>query len=353
MPKYMLKKLPLTIDLDTPEILKLCLQANEALSELDKIIGTLPNFELILQPLTVREAVASNEIENIRTTTLEMLQAELSNPLTLPALQKEVMHYKKSLMLGLEMVNKNGKLLLEDLINVHCGIVPDKIGLRNRGGVYVGNRLGEVIYTPPQDTKEIIDFIENLFEYIYSKQTNSLVKIIITHYQFEAIHPFFDGNGRTGRILMALQFVLEKKLQYPILYTSGYIVKNKHTYYELFREIQNNNNWKDWIIFHLNGILNQAKEASLRINEIIKLKEAINSKLNKYIKINKKNKSEFENYFFSKAFYTQTDMAKTLDKSRNTTKKYLEKLEKNQILESRIAGREKLYFIQEFIEILS
>jgi Fic family protein len=353
MQKYTLKKLPLDINFNSVEILELSIKAYNNLSELDKAILSLPNFELILQPLTVREAVASNEIENIRTTTIEMLQVELLKPQTLPSAQKEVAHYKKSLLMGLNIVQVKGKIEIEDIINIHSGIVPDKVGIRNRGGVYVGNRLGQVIYTPPQNEKEILEFVDNLFEYMYSDQPNSLVKIILTHYQFEAIHPFFDGNGRTGRILMALQFCIENKLRYPILFTSGYIVKNKSTYYELFKEIQDKDNWIDWIKFHLNGIINQSYEALLRVNEIKALQSEFLTSYKNSIKIQSKSIAKFESYFFSKAFYTQTDMATTLTMSRNSTKKYLEQLEQSGILQSRKAGRETLYFIQEFLDILS
>jgi Fic family protein len=349
----MLKKLPLLDNFDTPEILGLSLRANEALATLDKLILTIDHYDLLLQPLTIREAVASNDIENIRTTTLEMLQAEILSPQTLPSAQKEVLHYKKSLLLGLQILNETKQFLLEDLINIHCGIVPEKVGLRNRPGVVIGNRLGEVIYTPPQDPKEIKDNIQNLFDYIYSSQTNSLVKIIITHYQFEAIHPFFDGNGRVGRILMALQFVIENKLRYPILYTSGYILKNKATYYELFREIQQTNNWHNWIIFHLNGIINQAKETTLRVQEIKNLQSRFISQMQDILKLSQTIRPKIEQYFFTKAFYTQTDMIKNLSISRNSAKKYLQILHDGGLLDSRKAGREVLYFISEFVNILS
>jgi Fic family protein len=353
MAKYVLKKLPLPNDFNTIEILKLTSKAEEALSELDKAILAIPNYELILQPLTIREAVASNEIESIRTTAIEMLQAELQEPQTLPYHQKEVIHYKKSLILGLNIVNQNSKLLLEDLINIHCGIVPDKIGIRTRPGVHIGNRLGEIIYTPPQEESIILDYLNNLFDYIYSNQSNNLVKVIIAHYQFEAIHPFYDGNGRTGRILMALQFCLEKKLRYPILYTSGYIVKNKQTYYELFRSIQDDDNWNDWIIFHLNGIVNQANETLLRVNEIVNLQSKTVPQLHKLIKIPKAKKIDIEQYFFSQAFYTATNMSRVLKISRNTAKKYLDILEKNKLFGKRKVAKEQLYFMQEFVDILS
>jgi Fic family protein len=255
--------------------------------------------------------------------------------------------------LGLEIANTKGKLELEDIINIHCGIVPSRVGLRNRAGVYIDNRLGEVIYMPPQDEKTILEYLENLFQFMNSDQPNTLIKIILTHYQFEAIHPFFDGNGRMGRILMALQFCLEKKLRYPILYTSGYIINNKSTYYELFREIQHNNNWQDWIVFHLNGIINQAKEGLIRINEIAIVQKNFKSQLNNFIKIPLKYRSEVESYFFEKAFYTQADMSKKLSLSRNTVKKYLEILYSAKILKSQQIGTRTLYFIPEFVDIVS
>ncbi len=353
MSEYMLKKLPIDNNFNSVNILELTNLANEALNNLDKSITKIHNYELILQPLTIREAVASNEIENIRTTTLEMLQAELLSPITLPTVQKEVIHYKQSLLKGFEKVIQKGSINLEDLVEIHCGIVPDRVGIRNRSGVYVGNRLGEVVYTPPQLEKEILEFLQNLFEYMNSKQKNSLIKIIISHYQFEAIHPFFDGNGRMGRILMALQFCMENKLKYPILYTSGYILKNKATYYQLFKEIQNNNNWEDWIVFHLNGIINQASETMDRVEEIDKLNKKFIKELNQQIKLQKLKKQNIEDYFFKKAFYTQTNMSKELGLSRNTTKKYLETLHISKVLDQRQAGREILYFIPEFLDILS
>ena len=205
----------------------------------------------------------------------------------------------------------------------------------------------------PKNLKDINNYITNLFEYISSKVSNSLVKIILSHYQLEAIHPFFDGNGRVGRVLMSLQLVMERKLQYPILFISGYILQNKSTYYELFREIQEKGNWNDWIIFHLNGISNQASEVILRVKEINILHKKFVIEIDKLLKISKMKLESIENYFFIQAFYTQTNMAKVLKISRNTSKKYLEILEENNVLESRKVGREKLYFIPEFVEILS
>jgi Fic family protein len=349
----MLHLLPLADNFKTTEILEKIILVNEALSNLDKEIITIPDYQLLLQPLTVREAVASNEIENIHTTTLEMLQAEILDVQTLPGVQKEVLNYKKALLAGYSSTISKGKMELEDIINIHCGIVPNRIGFRTTSGTVIGNRLGEVIYRPPQAYDEILRLMNNLMEFTNSDY-EPLLKTIIAHYQFEAIHPFYDGNGRTGRILMALQFCLDKKLRFPVLYASGYILKNKRTYYELFREIQNDNNWHDWLIFHLNGIKLQAEETMLRLQEIHVLRKQFNTQINSLIKYRmRKNTLDLDTYFFTRAFYTQTNMSKELQIDKNTAKKYLEIMRQNNLLESRKAGKELLYFNKSFVDILS
>ena len=197
---------------------------------------------------------------------------------------------------------------------------------------------------------------DNLLQFIQSDY-DPILKIIITHYQFEAIHPFLDGNGRTGRILMALMFCQQQKLKYPILFVSGYILKNKQSYYQLFREIQNDNNWNNWIRFHLNGIEQQAVETMDRIQEIQLIRNTFIESADKIIYLKDISKqTEFINkldqYYFSKAFYTQTNMAKSLNISRITAKKYLELFKINNLFQSRKAGKELLYFIPQFVEVL-
>lgn len=356
---YKLCKLPLDESFNTVEVLQKLLSVNDALSDLDKEILLLPNYQLILKPLTMREAVASSEIENIRTTTLEMLEAELLNTKLLPPNQKEVISYRNALLVGYETLLNNGNLELSDIINIHCNIVPDKVRLRTKRGVYVGNALGDIVYTPPQDPKEIEDFMNNLLEFINSDY-DPILKIIVTHYQFEAIHPFRDGNGRAGRILMALMFCLEKKLKYPILFVSGYILRNKQSYYQLFRDIQDNGNWNNWIRYHLNGIEQQAVETMERILEIQAIRTILLDSITLLLKPKTPNSTKqipnfvqsLDKYFFSRAFYTQTNLSKELCISRITAKKYLELFKANNLLDSRKAGKELLYFIPKFVEVL-
>lgn len=344
-----LKFLPVDFDFNQIEIYKKALEANNALAELNNSISLIPNFELLLQPLTAREAVASSEIENIRTTTLELLQAELMTPTELNPAQKETLNYKNALLQGFDYINEYKHLNIAQILDIQAQIVPEKSGARTRS-VFVGNRLGETIYRPPES--EILqEYLENLESY-FNTQNNLdvLINMAITHYQFESIHPFLDGNGRTGRILMVLYLVLKNRLNYPVLFLSGYILKYKAYYYQLFNEVREQNNWIDWVVFMLNGVEIQAKETMAKINEIKQLE----TKVSQIIKsnFNRMEPKHLSNYFFSKAFYTQGNLSKSLNISRPTATKYLEKMQDLGIFETRKANREKLYFIPEFLEIL-
>jgi Fic family protein len=359
--------------LDNITIFKKILEVEKLLSELDKEILTIPNYQLLLQPLTVREAVASSEIENVMTTTLEMLQAELNNFEGLTGLQKEVFNYKTALLKGFETLNLTNlyptpKLVdaipyvtKQGIIDIHTTLLPKKSGLRVNPGTVVGTRLGEIIYRPPQDIETINIELDKLTTFINHPETNPILKIILTHYQFEAIHPFYDGNGRCGRILMALQFCLEKKLAFPILFVSGYILERKSTYYELFREIQTTGDYSNWITFHLNGIILQASETHFRVLEIKRLVAKFQTQIKdlKLFKLLENTKSQpssntnrATDYFFSRAFYTQTNLAKVSNINRNTAKTYLEIMKTSGVLESRRAGKELLYFMPEFVDLL-
>jgi Fic family protein len=359
--------------LENVSVLNKILEVEKLLSELDKEILTIPNYQLLLQPLTVREAVASSEIENVMTTTLEMLQAELNEFDILTGIQKEVFNYKSALLKGFEiLIELNNQsqisydspeiiITKQNIIDIHTTLLPKKTGLRVNPGTVLGTRLGEVIYRPPQDINIINNELDKLTDFIKTQDINPIIKIILTHYQFETIHPFYDGNGRCGRILMALQFCLEKKLAFPILFVSGYILERKPTYYELFREIQSTGDYSNWITFHLNGIILQAKETHFRVIEIkrliIKFQTQIEGlKLFKLLETSSlpdQSTNKATDYFFSRAFYTQTNLAKIANINRNTAKTYLEIMKTNGILESRKAGKELLYFMPEFVQILS
>jgi Fic family protein len=346
--------LPPNFDFDDIQILKKTNQANIALAGLNGLIFSLPNFELLLLPLTIREAVASNEIENIRTTTLELLQAEIiGETANLPKAQKETLNYKNGLMKGFEEVKKNGFIATNQIVDIQSILKPSKSGVRTQMGTVIADGFGNVIHKPPQNEKEIRDLMQNLDDFMNNDllDIDPLVKMAIGHYQFESIHPFYDGNGRTGRIIMILFLVLAKRLDYPILFLSGYLLANRQDYYRLLQEVRTMNKWKEWVIFILDGVISQSLETCQKVRKISDLKL-------KWKKILKENYSqlytvEILDYLFGYAFYTQTHMESRVAISRPTIVKYMEILINQGLVKDKKVGKERLFFIPEFISILS
>jgi len=334
------------------ELLEKALQANIALAELNGLVVSIPNFEVLLQPLTIREAVASSEIENIHTTTMELLQAELFPTDNLPLAQKETLRYKNALLAGLEVVREKGVLTTQDIVNIQGILEPAKPGIRTVPGTAIGNRYGEIIYMPPQEEEEILELMANWEKYCndFSLTFDALIKIVMLHYQFEAIHPFYDGNGRTGRILMVLQMVLEKRLRYPVLFLSGYILENKKQYYQCLQAVTEKGEWNEWVMFLLEGIEKQARETSSKIMQMndlhMKFRDEFKTKLPKIYF------AELGEYFFSKAFYTQSDLSKIMNLERKTAAKYLNLLLKSGLILDKKVGRDRLYFIPGLLKIL-
>jgi Fic family protein len=341
--------LPVSFDFQNIEIYKKALTANSAIAELNGLVYSISNYEILLQPLTAREAVASSEIENIYTTTLELLQAEILSQSDLTLAQKETLNYKKALKKGYDLIKMTGQIGIKDIEEIQAQIVPEKAGIRKKE-VFVGNR-NVVIYTPPK-ASEINELLNNLCQYInHNTELDELINMAIIHYQFESIHPFLDGNGRTGRILMVLYLTLKSKLRYPVLFLSGYILDFKYRYYELFRLVEKENKWQEFILFFLEAVEIMAKETTKKVHKIKELEDEFRSILK--LQLSRVDSQDYLNYFLAKAFYTQSSMSTDLKITRQTAGKYLEILRKKGYLESRKAGRENLYYMPKFIDILS
>ena len=343
-----LTTLPPKINLRDVEILEKALKANIALAELNGLILSIPNYEILLAPLTAREAVASSEIESIYTTTLDILQAELFPEEKLPKEQKETLNYKQALLAGYESILNKAFISTNQIVEIQKVLEPSKSGIRKLPGTVIVNGIGEVIYTPPQGEALIRGLLKNWEDYCNEPSgADALIRMAILHYQFESIHPFYDGNGRTGRILMVLQLFLEKRLRFPILFLSGYILSTKRRYYELLQKVRTENLWKEWIIYILEGIEKQSLETSKRIFAIKNLIE----KMKRTSLLGES--AELIDYWFSRAFYSQKDMIRILGINRKTASKYLESLRKNGAFEMKIIKKQKIYFNQEFIKLLS
>ena len=348
---YIIPNLPLPYDLETVAVLKQLNKANKKLAELKGIARTIPNERILISMLALQEARDSSAVENIVTTQDDLYQAGVSDNIRIinPA-TKEVLRYREAIFEGFEMVRKN-KILSNNIIKK----VQEKVKQNNAGFLVspskalVNQNDGRVIYTPPQDINEVNEKMSNLEAFINKPELSSLdplIKMAIIHHQFESIHPFGDGNGRTGRIINILYLVITDFLYLPILYLSRYITHHKGEYYHLIQAIRDKNTdnakeWEEWVLFILKGVEETAgntielvKGISLLMAEYKNTLRPIFDKAYKHELIN--------NLFFhpyTKIEYMQNDMMV----QRKTAAKYLEKIVETGLLEKVKKGRENYY----------
>ena len=255
-PNNDLKILPPKIDIETVSVLKQLNKSSRALAELKAYSELIPNKEILISSLALQEAKASSEIENIVTTNDSLYKAIAIDEKKIDPSTKEVLNYRTALWRGVELVKEKGFISTNLIIEIQETLENNSGGIRKIPGTALKNALtDEVIYTPPSGEELIRQLLSNLEEY-YNIETDidPLIKLAISHYQFEAIHPFYDGNGRTGRILNILYLLKEGLLESPILYLSSYIIKNKGLYYKLLEEVTINEAWEKWVLYILKAI---------------------------------------------------------------------------------------------------
>lgn len=345
--------LPPEFNFDDVDILKKVNKANIALSKLSGIALSIPNRELLIQPLTVREAVASSAIENINTTVEEVFQASLFNENQITKEQKEALYYKDALLVGYGLIKEKGFLNTNGIIDIQKNLEPGKPGIRRVPGTKIQNHsTGEILYTPPEGEDLLRKLLKNFEDYYndLGDDVDPLIKMAVLHYQFESIHPFLDGNGRTGRILMVLHLVLAERLILPILYISGYINKNRSDYYRLLRQVTAEKNWKEWILYILTAIEEQAKETTDTVAGIRELMFVYREKIK--TQLPRMNAAEVVEYLFSSPFYTQAKLIESLGVSRNTASGYFTQLREIGLVDSIKIWKENTYFCPEFLELL-
>lgn len=341
----MLKVLPLRdLSIEEVAVYKELAQANRALGELKGYAESIPNQHILINAMTLNEAKDSSEIEQIVTTHDELYRAMSSNSIT-SSQAKEVLNYRKGLWHGYEFVKKNGFIHTNILVEIHGMIEPNKGSIRKLPGTALENSAtGEVIYTPPQTETEILNWLRNLEEYINNDQAEDpLIQLAFIHYQFEAIHPFYDGNGRTGRILNILFLVLKDLLNSPILYLSKYILQTKAEYYNLLRNIQENKEKAidNWIIYILRGVRITSQETLGFVKRIIRSMDEYGQSLKE--KCPKIYSKELVDTLFYE-FYTRTSyVEERLGISRRTAYTYLKQLEENGFISSEKIGKERVY----------
>lgn len=344
MQEFIPSKLPIKIDIETKEILKATTLAHRALAELKGMANSLPNQQIIINTLVLQEAKDSSEIENIITTYDEVYRSDVSDSFINSNI-KEVQNYKDALFLGFDIVKSRGVLTVTHIKAIQEKLEENDAGFRKQSGTVLKNpSTGEIKLIPPQHSEDIIELMTNLVEYINDdtlEDLDHLVKMAIVHYQFESIHPFYDGNGRTGRIINILYLVLYGLLDMPILYLSRYIIKNKVDYYRLLHEASFRNGLNEWVLFMLQGVQEISTETIQVIKDIEQLmletKETIKSYRPKMY-----SKDLLEALFYH-PYTKRTFIEEHLGVSRPTASNYLKELENIGILSSKKIGKEIFY----------
>jgi len=337
-------KLPIIFNYDDPDILRALIDAKYELGNLNGLINVLPNPKIILNAVILGEAKESSSIENIVTTFDEIFkEITLKNQ---NYNTKEVVNYREALLKGYFGIKEKGYLSTNMLVDIHSVIEPNVGGIRKiQGTVILNTKTKEVLHIPPQSESEIMEYMTNLENYInYSElhDIDPVLKMAIIHYQFESIHPFHDGNGRTGRVLNMLYLILEKQISLPILYLSKYINKTRDEYYKHLHDVRvDDKNIKNYLIYMINGV----EETSIfTINFIKNFISSMDDAAKKIKELCPEIYSEkLVNYLFFD-FYTKNEyFRENLNVSRNTASKYLNLLVEKGILVVEQVGKQKVY----------
>lgn len=348
----LLSKLPPSGELETKEVLKQLANSHRALAELKGYSDMIPNKNILINAITINEAKDSSEIENIVTTHDELFKMMSSESYSSPS-AKEVVNYRTAIWKGYNLVKENGFISTNMIIETHNIIEPNKPGIRKIPGTVLKNQVtGEVVYTPPSGEREIVTYLNNLEEYINNDNDDidHLIKLAVIHYQFECIHPFYDGNGRVGRMLNVLYLILKDLLDSPILYLSKYIIKNKAEYYKLIQSVTDDGNWEEWILFILEAIEETAIETLAIVRNINNLLEKTALEIRELLP-NIYSRELVELIFFE--FYTKIAyIEEGLGVTRKTASKYLSSLEEKGFLISEKIGREVIYLNQNLFKIV-
>ena len=341
-------------DIETRTILKLLPKAHAALAELKGVAASMPNQSILVGTLSLQEAKDSSEIENIITTHDELYRSDFAKQQFATYAAKEVHNYAAALRAGHEQVKRTGLLTLNDVLAIQAGIEQNSAGFRKLPGTALKNdRTGETIYTPPQHPEDIAALMGNLEIFINQPELcdwDPLVKMAIIHHQFESIHPFYDGNGRTGRIINILYLVQQGLQDMPVLYLSRYINRHKADYYRLLQSVRDTGDWEAWLSWMLEGVIQTARQTTLLITEIKALMQS--TKLRIRSELPKIYSQDLVNDLFNHP-YTEIDFVEQdLLVHRSTAIRYLEALVGVGLLSKQKLGKDNYYFNVGLYELL-
>ncbi len=328
---------------DTPAILKKLAASSRQLAELKGIAASIPNQGILINTLGLQEAKDSSEIENIVTTHDELFKDDVWPESFVNPAAKEVLRYRQALRLGFERVKQTGLLTANHIIEIQCELERNNAGFRQLPGTTLKNNAGVTVFTPPQNPADIVALMGSLEQFINdseSFQVDPLIKMALIHHQFESIHPFYDGNGRTGRILNVLYLVKAGLLDVPVLYLSSHIVRTKADYYRLLQTVRDNDTWEEWVLYVLDGVEQTAGQTIATIRDIktalFDYKHRIRAEFKFY------SQDLINNLFmhpYTKIEFVQRD----LNVSRLTATKYMDALVESGFVKKHKVGRSNYY----------
>ena len=352
-----LKFLPVpdSIELETPAVLRLAARAHRALAELKGAAATIPNETILIDTLALQEAKDSSSIENIITTEDQLFQGDLiSGQFPSPA-AKEIHHYAAALKLGLAHVRQQRFLRLADVLEIQAALEQNLAGLRKLSGTVLKNQqTGDVVYEPPQDPAEVERLMGNFLEHFHRDEPSDpdpLVRMAVLHYQFESIHPFYDGNGRTGRILNLLHLVLHGLLDLPVLYLSRYIVRHKPEYYRGLQAVREDDAWEEWVLYMLSAVEETSRETLTKVRGIRELMQKAKQRLRR--ELPKLYSQDLLNNLFRHPYTKIEFIQRDLGVSRPTATKYLAALETGGFVRKTKLGRTNFYINEALFALLS
>lgn len=337
---------------ENADLLRAEARARAAVTELKGYANIIPNQAVLVNALGLREAQDSSEIENIITTQDELYRAEtLTSQRSVDPAAKEVLRYREALWYGYRRVTERGMLTIPDIIKLQSIIEENDAGIRRTPGTaLVNDATKETVFTPPQDEQAIKRLLDNLADYLNDTQDDSLIKSAIIHYQFETIHPFYDGNGRTGRIINVLYLILKGYLDIPILYVSSYIIEHKGDYYRLLLEVSRTRDWNGWISFYLAALERTARRAIETVGEIKKqMDETIDYVRTHASRIYTK---ELVEALYEHPYCKNEFIERVTGVERKAASRYLHELEQIGVLTKRKVGRENLFINTNLMKLL-
>jgi Fic family protein len=346
--------LPPSKNIETKAILKKAISAGRALAELKGLGETIPNQAILVNSIILQEAKASSEVENIITTHDALFRAFTAKTSQIDPATKEVLRYREALWVGFNALQERPLLTTNLFIRIVQTIRGNQAGIRNTPGTKILNAAtGEVVFTPPEGQALIREKLKNLEEYIHEEDgVDPLIKLALIHHQFEAIHPFTDGNGRTGRILNILYLLFKGLLDLPVLYLSKYIIEQKSDYYRHLRSVTDDGEWEPWIRY----ILEAVEQTSLHTRDKIIAIRGLMDETLQYVKeklpsrVYSKDLIEiiFRQPYTKGQFLVDAGIAE-----RKTAANYLKEIEKTGILKAQKLGKENLYLNVKLFELLS